>query len=76
MTNGFPCEVRYAHAADILFVHFKFMVLTYGMSVRHDISKQGVYALFSNKKKRKTFAWFYIVLLVKDSSSWCFFVSF
>ena len=46
MANGFQSEVRFAHAADILFVHFKFMFLEYGMSVRHDISKQGMYVLF------------------------------
>ena len=54
MSNGFQSKVRFASAADILFFRFKFMFLTYGMNVRHDISKQGMYALFSNKKKRKT----------------------
>ena len=53
MANGFQSEVRFAHDADIFFVHFKFMFLTYEMSVRHDISKQGMYALFSNKKKEE-----------------------
>ena len=37
MANDFQSEVRFAHASDILFVHFEFMFLTYRMSVRHDI---------------------------------------
>ena len=49
MTNGLQSKLRFAHAADILFVHFKFMLLTYGMNVRHDLSKQDMYALFSRK---------------------------
>ena len=57
MPNGFQSEVRFAHAADILFFHFKVMYLTYEMSVRHDISKKVVYALFLNKKKKKTCVW-------------------
>ena len=57
MANGFQSEVRFAHAADILFVHFKFMFLTNGIRVRHDISIQGMYALSSNKKKRKICSW-------------------
>ena len=57
MANDFQSQVRFAHAADILFVRFEFMFLTYGISVRRDISKEGMYALFSNKKKRKTCAW-------------------
>ena len=40
MTNGLQSEVWLAHAADILFFHFKFMFLTYGKSVRHDISNR------------------------------------
>ena len=40
MPNGFQSEVRFAHAADILFFYFKFMYLTYEMSVRHDISNR------------------------------------
>ena len=46
MVNGFHSQVRFAHAADILIVNIKVMFLTYGMSVSHDISKQGIYALF------------------------------
>ena len=53
MANGFQSEVRFAYVADILFVHFKSMFLTCGMSVRHYISKQCMYALFSNKKKEE-----------------------
>ena len=45
--------MRLAHAGDILFVHFDFMFLTYRVSVRHDISKLGMYVLFLNKNKRK-----------------------
>ena len=40
MTNSFQSEVRFTHAADLLFFHFKFMFLTFGMSVRHDISNR------------------------------------
>ena len=43
MANGFHSEVRFTHAADILIFHLKVMFLTYGMSVSHDISKQGIY---------------------------------
>ena len=82
MANGFQSEVRFVHATDILFVRFKFMFLTYGMSVRHYISEEGVYALFSNKKIRGKHALGNlqivfnqrekIVLLMKVSPSWCF----
>ena len=51
--NGFQSEMRFAHAAGILFVDFKFMFLTYGISASHDITKQGMYALFSKKKKKR-----------------------
>ena len=54
LANGSQGEVSFAQAADILFVHFKFIFLAYGLSVRHDISEQGTYTLFLNKKKRKT----------------------
>ena len=57
MANGFQSKLRFAHAAVVLFVHFKCMFVTYGMSVRHDIFKQAMYTLFLNKKKRKTCAW-------------------
>ena len=50
MANGFQSEVRFAHAVDIVFVYSKFMYLTKGVNLRHDISKQGIYALFWNKK--------------------------
>ena len=40
MPNGFQSEVRFAHAANIFFFHFKFMYMTYEMSVRHDISNR------------------------------------
>ena len=29
------------------------------MHLRHDISKQGIYGLFWNKKKRKTCTWYF-----------------
>ena len=51
MANGFQSEVGFAHAAGVLFFNFKFMFLTYGMGVRHDISKQGIYAFFRTRKK-------------------------
>ena len=57
MANGFQSEVRFAHAVDILFVYSKFMHLTYRMNLRNDISKQGIYALFWNKKKGKSCTW-------------------
>ena len=57
MTKSLHSEVRFLHAGDILFVNFKFMFVTYGMSTIHDISKQGMYGLFSNKKMRKTCSW-------------------
>ena len=53
MTKCLHSEVRFAHAADILFVHFKFMFLTYGMSIRHDISKQCKYVFFRTGKRGK-----------------------
>ena len=33
------------------------MFQTYGMRVRNDFAKQGVYALFFYQKQRKTCAW-------------------
>ena len=54
MRIGFNGEVGFAHAAGILYVHLKFMFLTYRMSIRHNISKNGMYSLFKNKKKRET----------------------
>ena len=53
MANDFQSEVRFAHAADILFVRFKFMFLTYGMSVRRDISKEGIMHCFRTRKRGK-----------------------
>ena len=56
MTNGFQSEVRVVHAADILFFHFKFMFLTYVMSVRHDISNW-VCMLFFVQEKEENMPW-------------------
>ena len=53
MTKGLHSEVRFANAVDILFVHFKSMFLTYGMSIRHDISQQCMYAFFRTGKRGK-----------------------
>ena len=39
MTNGFQSEVRFVHSADFFF-YFKFMLLTYGKVVIHDISNR------------------------------------
>ena len=41
MTNGFQSEVRFAHAADILFFPFKFMFLTYTECVSDTIFQTG-----------------------------------
>ena len=53
MAYCFQSEVVFAHDADILFVHLKFMFLTYGMNVIHNITKNCMYALLKNKKKRE-----------------------
>ena len=47
----------------LLIYHFKSMFLTNGMSVRLDISIQGMQALFSDKKKRKTCDWYLTICL-------------
>ena len=51
MAKGFQCKIGVKHVADTSFVYFKFIFLTYGMSAKHNISKNGMYALFSNKKE-------------------------
>ena len=52
MTSGFQSDVNLHILLIYNFVHFKFMFLTYGMSVGHNISDR-VCTLFLNKKKEE-----------------------